>query len=554
MIYEQELIQKRLKEIEAELNNIEESGLEPETLYIALKQQGLFKSIKLALVFRKKLLEINLFHKAFSIIQTLNCIPKEKVNTKKYKNLFHKLEKLKDKILATHPLKQTNIKPLNSREDYIEEAKNIANKITLARNKLVKINKVIRSYFNNILLIALMPFLVTLYGISIYFSFNVATQVFSHIFGFGCWLTYFVLRLRNINKVANGYHLDIKAKSIKFLYHIAGRLVYLLFDFIFCAFRYDLDFLLPTIILLSIFALIIGVFIYDIFCSSKFFVGELGYSALTVAIGISLSSALVTIDNVWVSQIVTTLLVMAEIGLILMTLKAFLIEQRKIETILEIICLIVVLFMTIAIGAVLIYRFTWNHSQDNSLFIAVISIYAALIGGVLTLTGVAWTIRHSEAQRRNDEKIKYRPYIVLEDIKSGFNYFVLPYLKNSTTSIKTIFPNFPMYITDNADCIFFGAIVENKFFPAVTELFMSRNSRHATEELNCQEVIKTNKFSVIIKDLLDNYYKYECLLTSDNQDGNNDIIKYRCYEFSAPLELSENDKSIINNFKKVEQE
>lgn len=409
MIYEQELIQKRLKEIEAEINNVKESVLEPETLYIALKQQGLFNSIKLASVFRKQLAEINLFHKAFSIIQILNCIPTEKLNTRKYKNLFRKLEKLKDKIIAIHPLKQTNITPFESSEQYIEETNNIADDITCSRNKLVTINKVFRSYFNNILLIVLMPFLVVIYGISIYFSFNVVAQVFSHIFGLGCWLTYFVLRLREINKVANCYRLDIKAKSIKLLYHIAWMLLYLLGDFVFCSIRYDLDYLLPTITVLSIFALITGVFIYDIFCSSKFFIGELSYSALTVAIGISLSSALVTIDNVWVSQIVTTLLVTVEVGLILMILKAFLIEQRKIETILEIICLIIVLFMTIAIGSVLIYRFTWNHSPDNSLFIAIMSIYAALIGGVLTLTGVAWTIKHSENQRKDEERRKAQP-------------------------------------------------------------------------------------------------------------------------------------------------
>ena len=528
MIYEQELIQKRLKEIEAEINNIEESGLEPETLYIALKQQGLFKSIKLALVFRKKLLEINLFHKAFSIIQTLNCIPKEKINTKKYKNLFHKLEKLKDKILAIHPLKQTNIKPLESREDYIEEAKNISNEITLARNKLVKINKVIKSYFNNILLIALMPFLVTLYGISIYFSFNVVTQVFSHIFGFGCWLTYFVLRLRNINKVANGYHLDIKAKSIKFLYHIAGILVYLLFDFIFCAFRYDLDFLLPTIILLSIFALIIGVFIYDIFCSSKFFIGELGYSALTVAIGISLSSVLVTIDNVWVSQIVTTLLATAEIGLILMTLKAFLIEQRKIETILEIICLVVVLFMTIAIGAVLIYRFTWNYSTDNSLFIAIMSIYASLIGGVLTLTGVAWTIRHSENQRKDEERRRSQPLFTY--VNNGLSLGISKTIycdelrdietiidKNENSDEWLAIENFSMENSSKIEFFIVGIYLNGVLYRTLSKELIKKdyciyfNFRNKFFAIN-----KINEFILYVEDLIGNLYTMQLDFSLNN--------------------------------------
>ena len=51
----------------------------------------------------------------------------------------------------------------------------------------------------------------------------------------------------------------------------------------------------------------------------------------------------------------------------------------------------------------------------------VTSVVAALYGGILTLVGVAWTIRHSDKERREEEKKKAKPIftfnMVLEEIK-----------------------------------------------------------------------------------------------------------------------------------------
>lgn len=51
----------------------------------------------------------------------------------------------------------------------------------------------------------------------------------------------------------------------------------------------------------------------------------------------------------------------------------------------------------------------------------VTAVVAALYGGILTLVGVAWTIRHSDKERREEEKKKAKPIftfnMVLEEIK-----------------------------------------------------------------------------------------------------------------------------------------
>lgn len=58
---------------------------------------------------------------------------------------------------------------------------------------------------------------------------------------------------------------------------------------------------------------------------------------------------------------------------------------------------------------------------DEQLKTIVTAVVAALYGGILTLVGVAWTIRHSDKERKDEEKKKAKPIftfnMVLEEIK-----------------------------------------------------------------------------------------------------------------------------------------
>ncbi len=58
---------------------------------------------------------------------------------------------------------------------------------------------------------------------------------------------------------------------------------------------------------------------------------------------------------------------------------------------------------------------------DEKLRNVVIAIVAALYGGILTLVGVSWTIRHSDKERKNEEKQKAKPIftynILTEELK-----------------------------------------------------------------------------------------------------------------------------------------
>ena len=74
------------------------------------------------------------------------------------------------------------------------------------------------------------------------------------------------------------------------------------------------------------------------------------------------------------------------------------------------------LILGIGLSVYLIYML-----PDEQLKTIVTAVVAALYGGILTLVGVAWTIRHSDKERREEEKKKAKPIftfnMVLEEIK-----------------------------------------------------------------------------------------------------------------------------------------
>lgn len=58
------------------------------------------------------------------------------------------------------------------------------------------------------------------------------------------------------------------------------------------------------------------------------------------------------------------------------------------------------------LGLIIYLIFSIEHQNLQTI---ILSITSALIGGILTLAGVAWTIKHSEKQKRDDEHAKAKP-------------------------------------------------------------------------------------------------------------------------------------------------
>lgn len=71
--------------------------------------------------------------------------------------------------------------------------------------------------------------------------------------------------------------------------------------------------------------------------------------------------------------------------------------------------IIIMSFTFIALGVYSIYICCYNET-NNDLFNALVSIFAAIIGGSVTLVGVAWTINNNKEEKEQENIEKAMPY------------------------------------------------------------------------------------------------------------------------------------------------
>lgn len=72
-----------------------------------------------------------------------------------------------------------------------------------------------------------------------------------------------------------------------------------------------------------------------------------------------------------------------------------------------------------------LYFWFWD-SYDTEIFTSIMGVFAGLLGGVLTLTGVAWTIKRQDEIRKEDEKKKIKPYVIL--VTEELNFANIKYI------------------------------------------------------------------------------------------------------------------------------
>lgn len=83
----------------------------------------------------------------------------------------------------------------------------------------------------------------------------------------------------------------------------------------------------------------------------------------------------------------------------------------KASNFLQLALFIVSIITLMALLVSTLYFWFWD-SYYTEIFTSIMGVFAGLLGGVLTLTGVAWTIKRQEETRREEERQKYIPYLV----------------------------------------------------------------------------------------------------------------------------------------------
>jgi hypothetical protein len=210
------------------------------------------------------------------------------------------------------------------------------------------------------------------------------------------------------------------------------------------------------------------------------------------------------------------------IALISLLIKIILIEKNKIKIEKNTFWFIALFIVTVAIQIVVIYIFFWND-DNNDLFLSIINVYACILGGVLTLGGVAWTIYYQQQLNLNDRIASVKPiFIKLNSHNSIGNDFVMePEFK--TDNIHKLYGIIQM--TDNG-IMFVDKITSLKHqYKPVNESTINKNSV-IKWVISIPDDEKYEDLKLYVNDIYGTVYTYQ-LAIQKIDDNNDEIISYK---------------------------
>lgn len=204
--------------------------------------------------------------------------------------------------------------------------------------------------------------------------------------------------------------------------------------------------------------------------------------------------------------------------------------------------------------------------SNDALQTIVLSITAAVYGGLLTLVGVAWTIKDTnekrkedllrvENERKEEERKKHIPYIrvsfdmanlppvvVNANITKGLDFEKkedLTLLKNKVFYSVNI-KNFDIKNISSQNIIIKGIIVHGKFYEFSSEEILEPNVCCKIQTTNnwwIPVAHPTDKLTLIVSDVIGNLYEIECHISYDIETSRHQVAtvgdeEYTGFEYS----------------------
>ena len=275
--------------------------------------------------------------------------------------------------------------------------------------------------------------------------------------------------------------------------------------------------------------------IYDFLLTSKIFNGIKHDTILGLAIFIVYIITAANSDVNAAIYFAKILAIVLSVVLTALVLKSCLLDKLPLSDHKTIMNFLLVSLLAVGISVYTIYLWFWKAGDENqALFSAVMGIYAAILGGAITLGGVAWTIKDGnekrqkeleriENERKEEERKKYRPFV---NVYAGYNLQGLPstepirvtdWLKN-TDKISNV-QSEKLNIANNIrDCCFANSDFSNfyvwgiKIDDSTTDFKSYRYIRKERYfQLSFTGPIYTEKpietLSLILEDMLGNSYE-----------------------------------------------
>lgn len=155
------------------------------------------------------------------------------------------------------------------------------------------------------------------------------------------------------------------------------------------------------------------------------------------------------------------------------------------------------------------------------------SIVAAIYGGLLTLIGVAWTIKHSENRRTEDERQKSEPlfsYVYKKIEPSKFivitaDKYIFMENENSSSKVQEGILIYRFTIENSSKIEFFvcGIIINGSLYELKTKELVRKDYGVIFDNLNIP-LHSITEIKLYVEDILGNLYTMQLIFS--NNDGN----------------------------------
>lgn len=230
--------------------------------------------------------------------------------------------------------------------------------------------------------------------------------------------------------------------------------------------------------------------------------------------------------------------------LVLLTLANAFLSKRKRNAVINFFNAID-LVLGLAATVYLIYIIPENLQNLQTI---ITTIVAAVYGGLLTLVGVAWTIKKADNDRREEEKKKYRPMMVFYKTKCEPNYiivgdeFSLPirvsFEKYTTFCFSYKINDFVIRNLDFSSLFIEGMIINEKYVLYRTANLFVEKDKYILFQFYSKNLFtkfKIERIGILVKDILDNEYVFDLglnfekkdLFTEVNITGSKKLLEYK---------------------------
>ena len=273
--------------------------------------------------------------------------------------------------------------------------------------------------------------------------------------------------------------------------------------------------------------------IYYLFAISNFFnKEELGMSLIAIfLLGISMCAEVV--EDASIRDIMQLGLYFACFLLTALLIKAFIYGKPIVKNFMDIVYLCIIVLLTIVLTIYAFYKLFWvtNDTADNSLFYSVVGVYAALVGGGLTLAGVAWTIKKSEDDKKEERRNQCIPYLTLDgqtitieeqnngaysfDIRNGEK------IKGESEDKKQYrFSPIRIKNVSNSIVIIAGVCIDNTEFLLKTKRMIEKeNSKIFIFKGRYESISDVKEVFLIAEDVLKNKYYLKCCFLTNLEEN-----------------------------------